>query len=279
MKISYTLNIISRCWEQAEDELRGEIREYYSGANEEFITQMFHGKFSKFLNLASKDKKIERAFLQDLEIAFPKIQSYELSNISTGLLANVVLHRRKTEAVTGGDIGLVVNRPSVELVQYRNLLKVGFRRNGLLCQAKLRKSNRKWNVFTGSQKKVLVNRLGYLSLLLYEYDDSDRRDLQPFQWQLCNSATDISSVISWLKTGEFPSILNSTELIKGLGEGKIGTDNDQVLDEIIAPKNNSVLEISIGWHNDPEGPGSEVRIYSESVIENKVEQRLYITHK
>ena len=147
-QIPYTLDVISSCWKEAEESLRADISEDYPNANEEFITQMFHGKLSKFLKIASKERRIETSFRRDIENAFPMIQNYDVYKISNGLIADVVLHKRKTEMVTGGDIGLIINRPNIELQTYRNVVKVDFYRNGLLCQAKLKKPNGRWNTFT-----------------------------------------------------------------------------------------------------------------------------------
>lgn len=274
MKIPYTLSVISACWREAEENLQIDISENYPGVNEEFITQMFHGKLSKALKNASKEKRIESAFKHDLQVKFPEfdlLQFYELSN---GLIADVVLHKRKTEAVTGGDIGLVINRPNIEMQKYRNILKVDFYRNGLLCQAKLKKPNGKWNLFTSSQKKRLSNRLNYLGLLLYEYDDTERRNLKPFQWQICNSTKDINDILNFLREDKFPSIMDSQQVINGIGNGKIGVDDDNIIDTIVAPMGNTSLEIIIKWLDDRKGGGSEIRIHSKNEIEEKIYVRL-----
>jgi len=274
MKIPHTLNIISLCWQQAEENLQEKIQKYYPRKGEEFITEQFHGMFAEILDLASQDKKIERAFSRDLRKAFPDVHSYDIDKISRGLIAQAILHKRKTEETTGADIGLAINRPAIE--NHGNIFKINSYRRGLLCQAKLRKVNKKWNTFTETQEKVLADRLDYLGLLLYKYVDKERRELKPFQWQLCQGASNIVEVTNWLKAGEFPSTLESEKIIKALGEGRIGTSDKKILDEFITPEKNTSLEIIIKWDDDAKKPGSEIRTYTTGENKHENEQSVFI---
>lgn len=122
---------------------------------------------------------------------------------------------------------------------------------------------------------MLPERVQYLGLLLYSYEDKERRQLRQFQWQLCNSASSIKDVAQWLKRDSFPSLANSSTVIKGVGDGQIGTDNDKILDEIAAPTGNPALVMKIGW---PTGdhPGSEVRVYSRLHQEQKAKDYVHI---
>lgn len=274
LKIPSTLKVISDCWNVAEESLRDDIREDYPGVNEEFITQMFHGKLAKALRMASKESRIAQAFLTDLKKAFPDLgHGSELSRLARGLIADVTLHRRETERVTGGDIGFMIIRPRVD--EHNNTFRVGDYRRGLLCQAKLKRSTGKWGNFTQRQKKVLPERLQHLGLLLYSYEDEERRRLRQFQWQLCNSVSSISDVVQWLKRDNFPSFTTSSTIIGGVGNGQIGTDNEKVLDEIVSPAGNPALVIRIGW---PRGghPGSEVRVYSRHHQKQRAENYVLI---
>lgn len=258
MKISNTLDVISECWKQAEESLRAEIREDYPGANEEFITQMFHGQFSKTLKVASREEKIGRAFLRDLKSSFSDIHQSDLRNYSQGLMADVVLHRRTDETVTGGDMGVTIASPLVW--NHRDSIKRKAYRCGLLCQAKLKGRKGKWNDFSDNQKIVLRDKLQYLGLLLYEYSDADRRELKSFQWQLCHEAESLMNVLDWLKKGIFPSVCHSEQIIKDLGSGTIGTHDEKILDEVIAPVGSSYLEIIIDWPDDKK-PDLQVRMH------------------
>jgi hypothetical protein len=140
LRIARPLKVVSECWDAAEDSLRNDVRDDYPGVNEEFITQMFHGKLAKALRTASQERRVEQAFLTDLRKAFPDLgHAYKLSSRARGLIADVTLHRRETERVTGGDIGFMIIRPQIN---DRGNIIDDYRR-GLLCQAKLKRSNGK----------------------------------------------------------------------------------------------------------------------------------------
>ncbi len=141
LKIYSTLKVVSDCWNAAEESLRNEIKDDYPGVHEEFITQMFHGKLAKALRTASQGHHIEQAFLTDLRKAFSDLRYDFVSKLARGLIADVTLHRRETERVTGGDIGFMIIRPQID--DHGKILKVGDYRRGILCQAKLKRSNGK----------------------------------------------------------------------------------------------------------------------------------------
>ena len=275
IRITNTLRVVSECWVTAEENLQADIKNNYPEADEEFITKLFHGKFNETLKLASESHSIAQAFLIDLNIAFPLLQGApELRKVAQGLVANVTLHKRQTERLTGGDLGFQIMRPQIKYGNVRNLLKVSDYRRGILCQAKLRKGNGKWGAFTKRQKEILPEKLYYLSLLLYSFEDDERRIFQRFRWQLCKSAS-FEDVVNWLRRDTFPSIVNSADIIHGIGNGHIGTDDIKILDEVISPRKNPSIIINITW---PDGshPGSEVRIHSSQEIEQKV--NIHITH-
>ncbi len=163
LNISNTLRVVMDCWGNAEESLRTDIKAVYPGVNEEFITQMFHGKLASALKEASESHRIEQAFLVDLRKAFPDLCfGTELRRVAHGLIADVTLHRRDTERVTGGDIGFIIVRPQISA--HFDTLQVGYYRRGLLCQAKIKRANGAWGSFTRQQKKVLPERLQYLAL-------------------------------------------------------------------------------------------------------------------
>jgi hypothetical protein len=100
---------------------------------------MFHGKLARALRTASEEHRIEQAFLVDLQKAFPDLcHGSELRRLARGLIADVTLHKRDTERVTGGDIGFMIIRPQIS--NHGHILQVGNYRRGLLCQAKIRPS-------------------------------------------------------------------------------------------------------------------------------------------
>lgn len=197
----------------------------------------------------------------------------ELKQVAEGLIAEVTLHKRMTERIAGGDIGILIIRPQV--YEQGDSLRIEDYRRGLLCQAKLKNSEGKWGKFTKRQVQVLPERIPYLSLLLYSYEDDMRRLLNPFGWRVCASAN-LKEIQQWLKDDDFPELVTSDHLIANLGYGNIGTDNDDIIDSIISPARNPILIIRITWpnHQRPGGPGSSVRIYSRQENRNQAAVKL-----
>jgi hypothetical protein len=257
-KITNTLNVITHCWMTAEKRLQRDIRDYRPDANEETITQLFCTQLAKDLRAASDDDQIKQAFLRDMQIAFSRVYRHFLYQIVEGLIADVTLHERHTEGLTGGDLGLVIVRPQIH--KDFGHLQIGDYRQGILTQAKLKRYDGKWGRFTKRQQEVLPEKLHYLALLLYSYTDVERHLLSDFQWQLCSSVS-FPKVESWLKGDVFPSLLDSADILRRLGNGDIGTDDSRIVDEIIAPEGSAALIITIGWP-EGKGPGSQVRVLS-----------------
>ena len=156
----------------AEKSLQTDIYNCYPDVGEEFITQFFHSKFATALMVASEAGLIQNSFLADLNKAFPNHYS-EVGQIAEGLIAEVTLHKRITESITGGDIGLIIIRPQVS--EQGDYFKISDYRRGILCQAKLKRASGKWGSFTKKQINILPERLQYLALLLYSYEDDRRK--------------------------------------------------------------------------------------------------------
>jgi len=266
LRIPATLQLICKCWNKAEEALRQGIKNDFPDIDEEAITQNFHAQLSASLRAASGVRAIESAFLSDLRSSSLRhVQEKDLRKIAHGLVADVSLHRRDTEKVTGGDFGFVIIRPDVQ--SGSTSLKIDDYRRGILTQAKLKRADGSWGTFTPNQEKVLPERLEYLSLLLYSYEDNARHNLRPFSWRLCNGFS-FDQVKDLLKREQFQSSLSSCEIIKGLGNAKIGTDKNSILDDVISPAKNPSLIIRIHWP-DGEHPGSEVRVYTRQESQQK----------
>jgi hypothetical protein len=271
--IPATLNIVTNCWKEAEAELRGGIEKKYHDLDEEFITRLFYGEFAYSLNQASGKGLIRRAFLIDLQNAFPKLRnSRELNAIPNALIAEVSLHKREVERITGGDFGLTIIRPQVFSPPYnKHELWIEQYEQGLLCQAKIKRRNGKFGKLTKKQKEVLPGRMDYLSLLLYSYkDDPNRCQLNEFCWQLCKNAS-IESAEEWLKLSNFPNTITSEKIIKDLGSGLIGTHDREIIKNIIRSKDKPNIIIRIFWPPDKH-PRNRIHIYSSqnTVTEEKI---------
>lgn len=230
-------------------------------ADEDFITKSFHVVLAKRLREANNENYIARMFLKDLEDGFPKINHSDLVNVATGLLGEVILHKKETEKITGGDLGLLIIRPQITYSFER--LQIADYRRGLLAQAKLKRPNGKWNVFKPNQKKILPQRLSYLALLLYQYSDTERRLLNPFLWQLCSNLS-FKAVETCLKRGKFPQVLESRDIIHRLAGGLVGTDDNGIIDKYISTAKNPCLTIRIWWPDDKRPPGSTVWVSVKS---------------
>ena len=269
LKIPDTLRVVADCWKTAEETLRGDVRLNHLGLDEEPITLMFHGKLVESFTAANQKNRIQQAFLSDLQNTFPDLRyGSKLSGLARGLIADVRLHKRAVEKKTGGDLGFVIARPQIK----RNFegFQIDVHRRGILCQAKIKQKNGKWGKFTPNQLKVLPTHLPYLALLLYRYNDKERRELDEFKWQLCNLAKSIAEVSDWLKCDHLISLLASDAIIQGVGGGSMGTSDKKILDEIVAPPTSPALIITIDWPKG-EGPGAQVHVPLPEVAQTQVQ--------
>jgi len=267
MPIPNVTKLLANCWAEAEKSLLLLFSERHHDMDEVFITDLFRGEFRRTVQLASSRGEVKHAFLHDLEHAFPLLQnSAHLEALAIGISATVFHHPPNTEAKTGGDIGIVIIRPSVtEHFQSGLEVDLGYMR-GLLCQAKVTQrqtanGKTKWGELKENQKTSFPDRLQYLSLLLYRYIDNKRQDLAPFQWQMCANY-EFKDIIHWLKSDEFPDLQSSESILMSLGNGVIGTDDRHVVREFIAPPVRNSLIVKIGWPPGQEPP-SNVHILQE----------------
>jgi hypothetical protein len=277
LQIPSTLEVIKKCWENAEGELQTLIKEKHPDLDEEFITRLFYGGFSFLVRRASKKGDISKAFLNDLEQAFPKLGYIGQLDIFEGLIAEVSLHNKRVEGLTGGDFGLTIIRPQVQMSSCGHgqavLTKDEYCR-GLLCQAKIKRRKGNWGPMNPNQKKVLPDRLSYLGLLLYSYTDKERQQLNEFEWLLCQGAS-LSDVEGWLKSDKFPDTKSSGEIISLLGNAYIGTNDPEIIKKIIMPKNKPYLSIRIFWPPDKD-PGEEILISLPQQVNQKRKQNVHI---
>ena len=140
---------------------------------------------------------------------------------------------------------------------------------GLLCQAKIFRRNSRWGPLTKSQKKVLPEKLNYSALLLYRSADQqgDRRELQPFTWQLTRDST-VEEVSAWLASDHFPEPQGSPQLLGHLLHGRVGTDDKDLIAKDIAPPLRPSLVIKIGW-KDGDAPGNRVHVQKRSTVHTR----------
>lgn len=273
MPISNVGGAIIKCWLKAEEAVCNNLPR---DSDEEHITNLFRGEFEKELEKASNSGGIEASFVRDLQDSFPDFDVYELrTKIARGLVATVAFHPKHVEGKTGGDLGIVLVRPNVqESFGWSEITINGDYRRGLLVQAKLLRDS-SWGKLTTAQTKNLPDKLKFSSLLLYKYLDDERRKLRPFEWQLTFGSS-ITDVLQWLRSGIFPSLKKSQEVLLGLVNGKIGTDVSEVIErEITPPMKRASLTIRIHWRDNPPPPQA---LYLRKKTHTHVQQHIVQSH-
>lgn len=253
---------------KAENDARELLAKRYLDKDEKFITELFHGEFRASVKEANATGGVSDAFVRDVRSAFPHLaHSSDLYGFASGISASTTLHPGETESRTGGDLGILLIRPNITESTPAVLDVDANYRRGLLCQAKIKRRGSKkrkshWGEFSQKQKTILPGRLAFLSLLLYEYTDGERRKLAPFHWQLCRDV-EFQEVKNWLRTGRFPDLITSDKLISLLASAEIGTHNREIIDQCISPPVRDTLVVKIGWPPGQEPPSSFNALHSE----------------
>ncbi len=261
--INETLKAVCDALSLAEASARAHVKRYYNNANEEFITGIFYGHINDRLRIASKEKRIEQAFVRDLETATGNelTNNWELNSeckrAAAGLVADIVLHNRRQEGKTGGDFGLVIVHPTISHNGDYLEIKKGMS-SGLLCQAKMKDKSGKWGKFTENQEIVLPKHMDFLALVFYSYRDRERCELNPILWKLCHGLS-IGTLENCLDNDRIDSPLTMPDIVTSLGRKEIGTDDQDLIERIVSPDKRQYFEIRIHWPHD-ENPNIPVRI-------------------
>lgn len=283
ININETLKVVCGAVAEAEADLAEQVKLYYHGADEEFITFAFYCHIRHRLRKASRNKLIEGAFLKDLKAALRQYQlivdresESDVSPQATGLVADMVLHNKPEEGRTGGDFGLVVVHPKIIVTSKSIEAKKGFS-SGLLCQAKMKRRGGKWGNFSENQTGKLPERLDYASLVLYSYSDEERSELNPLAWKLCRGSS-LPDLELALKGDAFGETLGTPAIVRSLGRGEIGTSDQAKIEEFISPSARQHLELRIYWSKgyDPKGP-VEVKVRRRQTVDKKVHVKVYRT--
>jgi hypothetical protein len=248
-----TISLLCDCWTAAERNTAQHLKRYNPKAREEFITDLFWGFLNNQLKEATKDRRLKRAFEADLVGAIPNLQfgDSRLRLYSENLFMECNLHNRNQEAITGGDFGLTILRPSIPNTVHHASINMKYQ--GLLCQAKLKNRNGKWQPLSKNQKKILPKNASFAALVFYQFSDVKRRLLGPFLWQPCHGANR-RKLEGWLRDGVFPSIASSTEAITAVAEGRLGTDDRAIIEKMITLEERPTLAIRIDWPDDKKPP-------------------------
>lgn len=267
MQIPHTLNLICDTWERAEEELISNS-EYWLSSGEADITNALTTELTKQFQHRSQDGAFAMAFEQDLLRTYPTLHwNQAAKSISQGLIASITQHTQHTEGITGGDFGLLINRPNIHFTKGRGP-RIDDNVRGILCQAKKKQSNGKWGKFTKKQEQILPGQMSYLALALYHYTGR----LYPVRWLLASGLAFVD-LKNMLRDDEFPDALNSSQLLEMLGRGQCGTPDRRIIAEVIAPDRNPTIEIRVEW---PDGPPSDSDLDLFQFTTKKVQQVQYL---
>lgn len=274
LPLEHTLEVIAASCEAAERAVRRQIKRKYDSADEEFITRLFHGELRFALRTATEKRAISDAFHADLTAALSGLfDLHTLQNLSADVFAESRFHRRSVETKTGGDFGLLIVRPFLQFTDH--YLAITMAKQGLLCQAKLRHES-VWDSLTDNQNEVLKNRTQFLSLVLYSYANEELTKLNPIEWQPCNGVT-LRRLSKWLKDGSFPKKVSTAELVRALGNGELGTDDEAIVRDVIAQSNVLVIVITIDWPDDRR-PDPEIQVSVLQHAQQQLQQIALIRH-
>jgi hypothetical protein len=251
--IPETLSVIADCWAEAENALRTAIDAKYFDLDEEVITVLFSRELEYSFNGLNNTAKLESAIQDDLREALglrtlDRDLQLDIDEWTNGIIAEVEWHTKQREGKTGGDFGLVINHPEILMDQDQDEITQESGRQGLLCQAKRFRNNSRPR-FTRCQKNILPDRLQYLSLVIYRYVDDKGRQLEPFQWHPCNCSS-LEEIRTWMSQDRFPEPKDSSEIIKALGSGQLGTSDPGELEHIVNSTATPVLQVCIKWKDN-----------------------------
>jgi len=280
MKLPQTLSLISKCWLNAEQRVCKLISTKYHAHNEVTITHLLYGEVKEEFDKINENGTFARVFSKDLFAQFKDRKlADEVSRLSKGIIARISYHEPQMEIISGADFGLAVVRPFFEKIR-EDRLKYTMQRQGLLCQAKRQQFNGKLGQLTLHQMEVIPKHIAYFALLLYlyRYSDRERKNLLPFAWWH-ESTCDIDDIIDFLNNFDAEETVSSVDLIHSLGEGNIGTDDQDIINSIICPEELPYILVEITWRDGfppkpPSGPRSGLSFETKNFENNLNTQKL-----
>jgi hypothetical protein len=245
---------------KAEKQVIKDVHLSLGNAKEDEITTLFVVGAERGLMEATESGRVAAAVRSDIERGYwaaGHSPPRRLKHLTDGLVARLRKQQSTEEKETGGDFGLLIVEPQFRLQwdKQLDLYRAGLKR-GLLVQAKRRCLDGRWNQFTTNQTEVLPKRLDYTALLRYDFEDYSRKSLHEFNWHLLSGIT-ITELIHWLKSDEFPIPVTTSAIVEGLSKGEFGTDDKEVIEQVICPDAGSYTVIEIDWKEGEEGDNWE----------------------
>lgn len=271
--------LVATCWDHAEAETAKAVADKYPDPSEEQITFLFAGELRMAVAQASRERQFEQAFLADLRMSIPHFDE-NAARRAGGLIARVNFHSRHHEGRrSASDLGIVIRRPFVRLGPLGTHVELRpDHARGLLAQAKLGRcidpsdTRFTWRGLTQPQERLIPRRRDYYSLLLYRLQGQTASELRPFRWQLCRDHT-VREIKAWLRSDAFPKEESSSDVMRGIVAGAVGTEDAAAIETIVDPAASGlqVIDLHIFW---PDGatPPAVLEVCRQPREEQKVRE-------
>ncbi len=256
-----------RCVRAAEVSLRKDVAEKLHALPEEMITHHFWCNLKHEAKKANQRGEWSHALCEDLSSAFHhRVSSQALLNDFDGLFCEVQMHNHQNEGFSGGDFGFFTTLPELTHgYAGGQSVDITLRDRALLVQAKLQKPKGGFGSLTNNQIKLLPLHHEFSAFVLYSYDDVDHTLLSPFRWQMCQDQN-AGIMKQWLKKAVPPSAMPSESMIDLLFRCKAGTDDPQILKNLIEIQERPRINFSIRW---PEGRKPDLEVQLQKYLPQK----------
>lgn len=267
LKLVKVFKLLQNCWARAEDQTRSAAEEMGSAQHENTITNFLYLHLGREFAERNQEASFERAFREDIDQELGPRAAQVASRLSKGLIARVLYHHGPAEALTVGDLGVVLGKPRVHVSG--DTLRCSMRQRGIAAQAKRQDGKGHTGKLTPHQEDVLrsSHRLDYLAFLLYLYDDYEKWKLSKLAWVMGKGKSVeqikhlLSSVARLHPTRDDPpkgpadEIYSSEQVLRFLSEGRIGTGDASEIQRYVSPKRIPHFNIEITWRDGtPPGP-------------------------
>jgi hypothetical protein len=165
---------------------------------------------------------------------------------SEGIIAELIWTNSHTEGQTGGDFGIVIERPAIVVADDRVRDHIGVQKQGLVVQAKRRKYGLGIGKLTASQQDHLPENSTFYALLLYECEDRENTAVGPFRW--CSDPfASPDTVRGWIEAPT--NTFTSKGIVIGLAGGKLGTPDEANINRFIFETGIPPFRVIVRWRD------------------------------
>ena len=264
--------LMQKCFMEAEQALIEIVKEKFHALNEEMLTHLFWCELKVAVTKRNNEKEAwSHTLVLDLAEFFRmSLDGYvDLQQDVGGLFCEVQLHNHYREGMTGGDFGLFTSLPEIASHWSRtDECRIPIRDRALLVQAKLRQADGKYGGLSCKQKEHLLAGEKFSAFVLYGYNDDDKNELAPFQWQPCKGAK-LEDMEGWLKNAKPPDPLKISEMIRRIYNKELGTDDTATIRDRIKGTGDvrPRFEITLTWPKRPNEPDGILIRLSDYITE------------